>query len=99
VRKTSGLDGEASVASEDFVSADSDKGSAFGPSGAEGLDLRAAMPEGLRKRSLYRRKTLYFDGQTAWLTRNTAIGLATMKTRAFCNIKLMFGHRFQHDCE
>jgi hypothetical protein len=50
VRKTSALDGEASVASEDFVSADSHKGSVFGANAAAGLDLRVAMQVGLRKR-------------------------------------------------
>ena len=57
MRKTSGLEGDASVAREVAASGESGSDSAVVPDGAKCLVWGAAMQEGLRKRSLYRRKS------------------------------------------
>jgi hypothetical protein len=69
VRNTSGLEGEASLASEDFVEAVSIAGFDDGPFELGRLVLGAAMQAGLRERLLYSKQiatTMSFDGARKW---------------------------------
>jgi hypothetical protein len=82
VRSTSGLEGEASLASEDFAGTVAIKGSGARPADLGRLVFVAAMQAGLRERSLYRKQIAArpLDGDARKWASNAAM-VVRMKTR------------------